>query len=124
MDRECLLSCRMTVTNHGDADNQSVGVVLPQPCRDVLGVRHDTTLQLHCWRDRLMMAPLSASLPDTAPIKRRRRPVVQNSSLQVNIPAAARDVLGVEQGDMMHGQQFDHCLVARPLNEALAGEAR
>jgi len=114
----------MTVTNHGDADNQSVGVVLPQPCRDVLGVRHDTTLQLHCWRDRLMMAPLSVSLPDSAPIKRRRRPVVQNSSLQLNIPAAARDVLGVEQGDLMHGQQFDHCLVARPLDEVLAGEAR
>lgn len=94
-----LCSVPMAAHSHGDAANNSVGVVLPAGASERMGIGPKTELAVRCLRDRALVAPPDRDLAGEPIRVDRRRPVVRGGSLQLNIPAETRRILGIEIGD-------------------------
>lgn len=109
---EPLCSMRMSVTDHGDPNSNCVGVVVPAGVRERLGISLDTELEIRCHRRRAVVAPApTEQLGDPLRVD-RRRPIARGGSLQVNIPALTRRILGLATGDLVAVRSYpDRCEV-------------
>jgi len=118
-----LLTDTMAVHNHGDWENDSVGVIIPSGARDVLDISASTTLTVFGYRDKLVVSPAEIELPDAHSTHERSAcERSKGSILQVNIPTAARRMLGVEPGDRMRARSYHDRLEYQPAVDALGLE--
>jgi|APHM01.1.fsa_nt_gi hypothetical protein len=120
---EQLLSDSLSVQSHGDYHGGSVGVVIPRSTRQLLGIDAETELVVRSWGDRVRIAKPSVEMPDALHAK-RVTPVQLSTTIQVSIPATARDILGIEQGDQLRYRTFNTHIELQPIEDALDLEER
>lgn len=106
----------MAVHEHGDAGNQSVGIVIPSGARQGLGIGAGSTIEWRCHRKRaVLVAPGVERGGD--PLRVHQRPAVpRGGSLQVNVPGPTRRILGLSVGDRVLVREYPQCCEVLPIN--------
>lgn len=114
-----LIAGHCKVVNHGYADNSSVAVLIPAESRDILDISSDKQLDIHCFKSKLILTFVGRGTNMDPICSMQRSPVSDGASLRINVPDTARQILTLEQGELLSVMTYTEKLCYRRASDVI-----